>query len=153
MAEGFLLRAKEMPEATKDRRFSSASVGRSFGLPLARPLSALEKTPFLGFGNRLLKFVLPLPLVGRQVSPKQFRGFARLGKMSAVLFFPQQLAVAADFKNATTAGNQFDFLVGLFRDLSRHTVGFGEVVSHLTVFDFDSHGGSIHRLTSAAKSN
>ena len=61
--------------------------------------------------------------------------------MAAVLFFPDNLAVFADFEDAAGSGDELGLLAdGLF-DFSRHTVSLGKVISLGAVFDFDLHEG------------
>lgn len=79
----------------------------------------------------------------RSLALKKRPGFTRLGKVSAFLLFPDHLAIPPDFKNPAAAADQFDLLTGRFLDFSRHPVGFGTIVSLLTVFDLNGHAGTI----------
>ena len=49
------------------------------------------------------------------------------------------MAVFTDFKDSALAWNEGDFLLSHGLDFSRHTVGFGKIVSLSTIFDLD-HG-------------
>lgn len=68
---------------------------------------------------------------------EQLGGFSWFGKMTASFFFEEELVVLPDFEDAAFAGDEGDIFGGDFLDFSRHTVGFGEVISLGAVFDFD----------------
>ena len=78
------------------------------------------------------------------------RRFAGFGEVAAALFFPDDLAVLTDFKNAPASGDELGFVAdGLF-DFSRHTVGFGKVVSLRAIFDLELHGGILEGICDLA---
>jgi len=59
--------------------------------------------------------------------------------VAAVLFFPDNFAVFADFEDAAGSSDELGLLAdGLF-DFSRHTVSFGKVISLGAVFDLELH--------------
>ena len=68
------------------------------------------------------------------------RGFAGFGEVAAVLFFPDNFSVFADFEDAAGSGDELGLLAGGLFDFSRHTVSFGEVISLGAVFDLELHG-------------
>ena len=67
------------------------------------------------------------------------RGFAGFGEVAAVLFFPDNFSVFADFEDAAGSGDELGLLASGLFDFSRHTVSFGEVISLGAVFDLELH--------------
>lgn len=81
---------------------------------------------------------------------KEGRCFSLDWEAAGALFLEEDFAVFTDFEDATLAGNESDFLVVDDLDFSRHTVGFGEVVSLSAVFDLDHCGGKMWGFTDLA---
>ncbi|MDB4774460.1 hypothetical protein OAG61_03890, partial [Akkermansiaceae bacterium] len=64
-------------------------------------------------------------------------------KVSASFLLPNHLAILANFKNPATSSYQNYFLTSNLFNLSRHTIGFGTVISLFAIFNFDRHNGII----------
>ena len=81
---------------------------------------------------------------------KKGGSFAGLGEVAAALFFPDDFAVLADFENASASGDELGLVADGLLDFSRHTVGFGKVVSLLAIFDLELHDGSLEGICDLA---
>jgi len=77
---------------------------------------------------------------------EQACGFAGFGEVAAVLLFPNDFAVLADFEDAAASGDELGFVTDGLLDFSRHTVGFGKVVSLRAIFDLELHGGILEGI-------
>ena len=59
--------------------------------------------------------------------------------VAAAFFFPDHLAVFADFKDASASFHEGWLDTAGFLDGGRHTVGFRAIISLDAIFDFDVH--------------
>ncbi len=73
----------------------------------------------------------------QECSGKQSRSFTLRRVVPAAFFFPQQFAIVPDFENPAAAADQANFFVSHLFDFSRHTVGFGAVISLFAIFDLN----------------
>ena len=79
---------------------------------------------------------------------KESRRFACCRKCTSPFFFPEEVSILTDFKNAAAAANKNDFFFRSVLDLCRHTVGFRAIVSLLAIFNFDCHATTMPDLGS-----